>query len=82
MVQITGLIVYRFKQSDEGHYTQRYKKLSRSFDEEVARNLNNLCATSVSSVSLWLRFLLLNPPQRHGEHGGGTENRARLRRLP
>src|SRR5687767_12953555 len=32
-----------------------------------------LCASSVFSVSV-VNVLLVNPPQRHGEHGGGTED--------
>src|ERR1044072_5630675 len=32
-----------------------------------------LCATSVSSVSLWLSYLKCDEPQRHREHRGHTE---------
>src|SRR5678816_4354935 len=32
-----------------------------------------LCATSVFSVSLWLRIRWEKPPQRHREHRGCTE---------
>ena len=38
-----------------------------------------LCATSVSSVSLWLTIVRENQPQRHGGHRGCTEKKFNLR---
>src|SRR6185295_10273890 len=36
--------------------------------------IHSLCGTSVCSVSLWWTGSKQNQPQRHREHGGGTEN--------